>query len=128
MLYGILADLVLLIHLSFVLFVVGGGLLALKRPRVAWLHMPALVWGALIEFTGWICPLTPLENRLLMQSGTSSYEGDFIGRYVLPILYPAGLTRQMQLALGLLVVFINAGAYGWLVIRTRRIQSRQISV
>ena len=128
MLYAILADLVLLIHLSFVLFVVGGGLLVLKQPQVAWLHMPAVVWGALIEFTGWICPLTPLENRLLMQSGTSAYEGDFIGRYVLPILYPAGLTRQMQLALGLLVVFINAGAYGWLVLRTRRLQSRQISV
>jgi uncharacterized protein DUF2784 len=128
MLYAILADLVLLIHLSFVLFVVGGGLLVLKQPQVAWLHMPAVVWGALIEFKGWICPLTPLENRLLMQSGTSAYEGDFIGRYVLPILYPAGLTRQMQLALGLLVVFINAGAYGWLVIRTRRLQSRQISV
>jgi hypothetical protein len=128
MLYGILADVVLLTHLSFVLFVAGGGLLVLKWPRIAWLHMPAVVWGALIEFTGWICPLTPLENRLLMQSGASAYEGDFISHYVLPILYPPGLTRQMQLALGLLLLFINAGAYGWVVIRTRRIRSRQISV
>ena len=128
MLYGLLADFVLLIHLSFVLFVVGGGLLALKWPRIGWLHVPAAVWGAIIEFTGWICPLTPLENRFLMQSGRSAYEGDFIGRHVLSILYPTALTRQTQIALGLLVILINAGAYGWLLIRTRRIQSRQVSV
>jgi uncharacterized membrane protein YhhN len=76
MLYGFLADLVLLIHLSFVLFVIGGGLLVLKWPRIGWLHLPAAAWGALIEFTGWICPLTPLENRFLIQSGKSAYEGD----------------------------------------------------
>jgi hypothetical protein len=128
MLYGFLADLVLLIHLSFVLFVIGGGLLVLKWPRIGWLHLPAAAWGALIEFTGWICPLTPLENRFLMQSGKSAYEGDFIDRYVLPILYPSALTREMQIALGLLVVLINAGAYGWLLIRTRRIQARHLSI
>jgi uncharacterized membrane protein YhhN len=128
MLYGVLADLVLLIHLSFVLFVVGGGLLVLKWPRVGWLHMPAAAWGAVIELTGWICPLTPLENRFLMQSGKSAYEGDFIGHYVLSILYPTALTRQIQITLGLIVVLINVGAYGWLLIRTRRIQSRQVSV
>jgi hypothetical protein len=128
MLYGFLADLVLLIHLSFVLFVIGGGLLVLKWPRIGWLHLPAAAWGALIEFTGWICPLTPLENRFLMQSGKSAYEGDFIDRYVLPILYPSALTREMQIALGLLVVLINAGAYGWLLIRTRRIQATHLSL
>lgn len=128
MLYGLLADLALLIHLFFVLFVVGGGLLALKWPRIAWLHIPAATWGAVIELTGWICPLTPLENWFLMQSGESAYEGDFIARYVLPIVYPTALTRQMQLILGLLVVLINAGAYGWVLTRTRQMQSRQVSV
>jgi hypothetical protein len=128
MLYRFFADVVLVIHLFFVLFVIGGALLVVKWPRIAWLHMPAAVWGALIEFMGWICPLTPLENRFLMQSGKAAYEGDFIGRYVLPILYPTALSRETQIALGLLVVFINAGAYGWLLIRTRRMQSRGISV
>jgi hypothetical protein len=128
MLYGLLADLALLIHLFFVLFVVGGGLLVLKWPWIAWLHIPAATWGAFIELAGWICPLTPLENWFLMQRGEPAYEGDFIARYVLPIVYPTALTRQMQIILGLLVVLINAGAYGWVLTRTRRMQSRQVSV
>ena len=128
MLYGLLADLALLIHLFFVVFVVGGGLLVLKWPRIAWLHIPAATWGAFIELTGWICPLTPLENWLLMQSGEPAYEGDFIAHYVLPLVYPTALTRQMQIILGLLVVLINAGAYGWVLTRTRQMQSRQVPV
>ena len=113
MLYGFLADVVMLAHLAFVLFVIGGGLLVLKWPRIAWLHLPAAAWGAMIEFAGWICPLTPLENRLLMQSGESGYEGDFIAHYLPAALYPTDLTRQVQIVLGLLVVLINAALYGW---------------
>jgi len=117
MLHSLLADLVLLIHLLFVLFVIGGGLLVLKWPKVAWLHVPAAAWGATIEFMGWICPLTPLENQLLMQSGRSGYEGDFFAHYLLPVLYPTGLSRPMQIASGLLVVIINVGLYGWVYAR-----------
>lgn len=117
MLYRLLADLVMLVHLTFVLFVIGGGLLVLKWPRIAWLHAPAAMWGAMIEFMGWICPLTPLENRLLLQSGQSGYEGDFIAHYLLPILYPTELTREVQIMLGLLVVIGNVAIYGWVFVR-----------
>jgi hypothetical protein len=119
--YGFLADLVLWIHLAFVLFVVGGGLLVLKWPRIAWLHLPAAIWGAMIEFAGWICPLTPLENRLLIQSGESPYQGDFIDHYLLPILYPTELTRTVQIVLGLLVVVINVALYGWAAAKIRHV-------
>jgi hypothetical protein len=112
MLYLVLADLVLFIHLLFVLFVVGGALFILKWPWIAWLHLPAAAWGAFIEFMGWICPLTPLENQFLIQSAGDGYEGDFIAHYLLvPVLYPTGLTRNVQIVLGLLVVVINAAMY-----------------
>ena len=117
MLYGILADLVMLIHLAFVLFVVGGGLFFLKWPRIAWLHVPAAGWGAMIEFMGWTCPLTPLENQLLTQSAEAGYEGDFIAHYLLPTLYPTGLTSTVQIVLGLSVVILNAAVYGWALIK-----------
>ena len=84
----LMADLIVLVHFVFVIFVVLGGLLALRWPRIVWLHVPAVIWGALVEFTGWICPLTPLENRLRRASGEASYQGDFIAHYILPALYP----------------------------------------
>jgi hypothetical protein len=128
MLYSLLADFLLLTHLAFVLFVIGGGLLVLKWPGIAWLHLPAAAWGAMIEFAGWICPLTPLENRLLMQSGDSGYEGDFIAHYLLSILYPTGLTPTVQIILGLLVVIVNAVMYGWVLVQTRQARrGRQIA-
>lgn len=111
--YRIGADLVLLLHLAFVLFVVAGGLLVLKWPRIAWLHLPAALWGAVVEFTGWICPLTPLENILRTMAGESASDSDFIGRALLPLLYPAGLTRNAQLVLGTTVVLVNAAVYWW---------------
>jgi hypothetical protein len=112
--YGLLADLVMLTHLVFILFVIGGGLLLLKWPLVAWLHFPAATWGAMIEFMGWPCPLTPLENQFLIQSAGEGYEGDFVAHYLLvPVLYPTGLTRNVQIVLGLLVVVINAAMYAW---------------
>ncbi len=119
MLYAVLADLVVLVHLAFVLFVIGGGLLVLRWPRAAWFHLPAAAWGAIVEFTGWICPLTPVENWLRVRGGETGYEQDFLSHYLLPLLYPAGLTSEMQWTLGLVVLFVNAAMYGWLGFRAR---------
>ena len=121
--YHRLADLLVLLHLTFVLFVLFGGLLILKWPRVMWLHLPAAVWGALIEFTGWICPLTPLEHWLRETGGGRGYQSGFIEHYVLPLLYPAGLTGRIQVVLGLLVLLLNCGVY--LLVFRRRRQSMQ---
>jgi hypothetical protein len=112
-----LADLVVLVHFTFVLFVLFGGLLALRWPRVMYLHLPAAVWGALIELAGGICPLTPLENSLRRSAGLAGYEGGFVEHYILPVLYPAGLTRGVQLTLGMLVIGINVAIYAWVLAR-----------
>jgi hypothetical protein len=118
--YRIGADLVLILHLAFVVFVVLGGILVARWPRMAWAHVPAAIWGALIEFGGWICPLTPLENELRRRAGLRAYEGDFVEQYLLPMLYPSHLTRNTQFALGALVVAINAAAYWHLLRRPKR--------
>jgi len=112
--YGTLADAVLVLHLAFILFVVLGGLLLLWRRWLVWLHLPAVAWGMLIEFAGWICPLTPLENWLRMQGGERGYAGGFIDHYLASLIYPAGLTRGQQWLLGALVLAINAAIYVWL--------------
>ena len=117
MAYRLLADVVVVIHALFVVFVVLGSLAVLRWPRLAWLHLPAATWGALIEFAGWICPLTPLEKWLRVRAGGTAYEGGFIEHYLLPILYPPGLTRGTQIVLGLLVVAINLAVYGRLLAR-----------
>jgi hypothetical protein len=109
-----LADLTLCLHVGFVLFVIFGGLLVLRWRWIAWLHLPAATWGAVVEFTGWICPLTPLENWLRTQGGKASYQSDFIAQYLLPVLYPEDLTRNLQLLLGTGVVVLNAAVYVWL--------------
>lgn len=111
MLYRILADLVVLVHFGFVLFVVLGGLLALRWPRAAWIHLPAALWGAGIEFAAGICPLTPLENHFRRLGGEAGYTGGFVEHYVLPVLYPDGLTRGVQLALGMFVLVLNIVVY-----------------
>jgi len=116
--YSLLADLLLLAHGAFVLFVVAGGLLVLRWPRVAWLHLPAALWGASIEFTGRICPLTPLEKTWRRAAGETGYQGGFIEHYVTAALYPAGLTRTIQLALGVIVVVLNGWVY-WTLWRRR---------
>jgi hypothetical protein len=115
-----LADLIVLIHFSFVLFVVFGGLLVLRWPRVMYLHLPAAAWGAFIELAGGICPLTPLENSLRRSVGLAGYEGGFVEHYILPVLYPAGLTRGVQLTLGMLVIAINLAIYAWVFARRSR--------
>lgn len=120
MIYRALADLVLTLHLGFVLFVVFGGMLVMRWRRLAWIHIPAAAWGVIIEYAGWICPLTPLENSLRARGGEAGYAGGFIEHYLLPALYPQGLTRGTQVVLGSLVLMINAAAYGALLLRTRR--------
>jgi hypothetical protein len=97
-----------------------GGLLVLRWPRLAYLHIPAALWGAWIEFTGRICPLTPLENALRARAGDAGYSGGFIEHYILPVLYPSVLTRNIQLVLGALVVVINLIVYGYLIRRRGR--------
>lgn len=120
MIFRWFADLVVGFHLLFVAFVVLGGLLALRWPRVAWIHLPATLWGILIEYTGWICPLTPLEQWLRARAGQSGYPGGFIDHYLLPILYPADLTRPTQWFLGTLVLGINGALYGFLLRKARK--------
>lgn len=117
-LHGLLADAVVVLHFGFVLFVLFGGLLALRWPRVIWLHLPAAIWGALIEFAGWTCPLTPLEKWLRREGNLGGYEGGFVEHYILPVLYPQALTRNIQLVLGLVVVLLNLFVY-WRVLRRR---------
>ena len=118
-----LADLVVLVHFAFVLFVVFGGLLALRWPKVAYVHLPVAVYGALIELVGWICPLTPLEKRLRESAGLQGYQGGFVEHYLLPVLYPSGLTRNVQLVLGGLVIGLNLAVYA-VVLRSARMASR----
>ena len=120
MLYRLLADLVVVLHCGFVLFVVLGGLLALRWPRAAWFHVPAALWGAGIEFAAGICPLTPLENHLRRLGGEAGYSGGFVEHYVLPVLYPDGLTRGVQLGIGTFVVLLNASVYLLVWRRSRR--------
>jgi len=119
MTYRVLADAVALFHAAFVVFVIVGGLFVVRWPRVAVLHVPAAVWGALIEFGGWICPLTPLENYFRGRAGEAGYTGGFVEHYVLRALYPSGLTPPIQWALGFFVIAVNAAAYAY-VVRTRR--------
>lgn len=119
MIYKLLADFVSLAHLAFVLFVVLGGIAVWWAPRLAWLHLPAVAWGALIEFMGWICPLTPWEQSLRRLAGDKGYTGGFVEHYLLPLLYPDGLTRDVQILLGLLVLAINGTAYALLFYRRR---------
>lgn len=121
--YGALADFVVLVHIAFVAFVVFGGFLVLRHTSVAWLHLPAAVWGVVIEFTGGVCPLTPLENMLRLRGGEAGYAGGFIDHYLIPLLYPAGLTRGTQFMLGSLVLALNLAVYGLFLVRRRRISS-----
>jgi hypothetical protein len=111
MLYRLLADLLVLLHLIFVLFVVAGGLLVLRRPRVALLHLPVAAWGAFVELSGRLCPLTPLEVRFRVLGGEAGYSGGFVEHYLLPVLYPVGLDRLEQIWLGVSVIVLNLAIY-----------------
>ena len=122
MLYGVLATLVLILHAAFVAFVVLGAFLVSRWKRLAWIHLPAVAWGALTEFAGIVCPLTPLEVSLRRLAGQAGYEGGFIEHYLTALLYPEGLTRDLQFWLGLGAILPNVVIYGWLI--TRRHQSK----
>lgn len=119
MIYSILADAVVLIHFLFIVFVVIGGLLAGWNLKWIFVHLPAAAWAATIELRGWICPLTPLENLLREKAGQAGYATGFIEHYLVPIIYPAALTPQIQHFLGAAVILINAVVY-FLVLRARR--------
>jgi hypothetical protein len=110
--YRVAADVVLIVHLLFIGFVVGGVFLAWRWPRVIWVQLPAMVYGALIEFVGFTCPLTPLQNYLMRRAGEAGYSGGFISHYLIQWIYPAGLTRGIQIGLGLFVLLIAAIGYG----------------
>lgn len=116
--YRLLADAVLVSHLAFVAFVVVGGLLVLRWPWVAWIHVPAAVWGGVVELAGWVCPLTPLEVRLRVLGGQAGYEGGFVDHYLMPILYPRELTRELQVGIGVAVILLNLVIYA-IVLRRR---------
>ncbi len=122
MLYRLLADLVVLAHFAFALFSVFGGFCVLKWRRVAWIHVPVALWAVTIEFTGWGCPLTPLEDWLRVKSGATGYNLGLVEHYILPLIYPSPLTRGLQIVLGAIVLSLNAVLYAWvlrLVIRNR---------
>ena len=118
--YALAAEAVVLLHLLFIGFVVFGAALLPRWPRLVWLHVPALLWGVYVELSGSLCPLTPLENHLRELAGARGYGGGFIEHYLLPLLYPVGLTRELQWVLAVGVVVVNLGLYGWWVARPRR--------
>jgi hypothetical protein len=118
---GLAAEFVGGLHMGFILFVVLGGLLTFRWPRAAWFHLPAAFWGAVIELFGWVCPLTPLENRLRAAAGDAGYAGGFIEHYVLPVIYPIGLTRRTQVLLGVAVIVFNLAVYGIAGLRRRNL-------
>lgn len=119
MVYRFLADGLVILHLGFVGFVVAGGVLCIKWRRLIWIHIPAAIWGIIIELSGWICPLTPLENYFRRMAGDKAYADDFVFHYLLPVLYPESLTRQIQWALAAAVLLINLVVYS-VIIRNRR--------
>jgi len=122
--YRIAADGVVVIHLVFILFVILGGLMLFRWPWMIWIHVPTAVWGGLVELFGAPCPLTPLENHLRQVGHTEAYSGGFIDHYVMPIVYPPGLTRQTQVVLGVLILVINFAIYFKLLIRKTKAGER----
>lgn len=122
--YHALADLVVVLHFAFLAFVVIGGVGVLRWPKLAWVHVPAAIWGVLIEFFGWICPLTPLEVALRHRAGEAAYTGGFVAHYIVKVLYPDELTRGTQALLGALVLALNVAVYAVVVARRRRARRR----
>ncbi len=116
---GLIADLLLVLHLGFILFVLAGGVLALRSLRWAWLHLPAVAWAVWIEWSGGICPLTPWEVHFRHLAGESGFDEGFVAHYLVPLIYPPGLTPELQWLLGLGVLVLNAGVYGWALSRPR---------
>ncbi len=122
-LYKLLADALVVFHTAFVGFVLFGAAIVLRWRWTMWLHLPAVAWGIYIELSHHICPLTPLENHYRLLGGAAAYQGGFVNHYIMPVLYPRGLTHGMQVALAVVIVVLNGGAYGWLIVG-RRIRKR----
>ncbi|MBI3148926.1 MAG: DUF2784 domain-containing protein [Betaproteobacteria bacterium] len=120
MVYSLLADLVLLLHLAFIVLVLLGGLAVWRWPRLGWLHVPAAAWGVWVELTHGLCPLTPLENALRRQAGEAGVEGDFITHYLSALIYPQGLSQELQTWFGLAALALNLSVYGALLWQGRR--------
>jgi hypothetical protein len=118
--YRFLADIVVVFHFAFILFAILGGILSIWWRKIIWLHVPVVLWAVLIEFAGWICPLTPLENWLHVRGGELGYSGGFVEHYILPILYPASLTRKIQVVLGTFVITVNLLIYWHVYKRGKR--------
>ena len=117
MIANIAADLIVLVHFIFIVFVGLGGLLAIRWWRISFIHIPCVLWGSLIELRGWICPLTPLEQHFRELAGGSGYSGGFIEHYVMPLIYPESLTREMQISIGILVLVFNLCLYGFVIVK-----------
>ncbi len=117
--YGTLAALVVLAHFAYILFVMFGGLLMLRWRKAPWVHLPAATWGAFVELTGRVCPITPLEHWLRRSAGGDDYAGAFIEHYIVRIIYPPGLTQEIQVALGVGAILLNCVIYAWVVRRLR---------
>jgi hypothetical protein len=111
MLYQLLANAIALLHFAFILFVLGGGLLLLRWPKLVWVHVPAAVWGVVIELMGWYCPLTRVENWLLQRAGLAGYSEGFVAHYIFALIYPTGLTRAIEIAIGAFVLLVNVSVY-----------------
>jgi hypothetical protein len=117
--YSVAADALVIAHLVFIVFVMLGGLLLLKWRWLIYLHLPAVAWGILVELQGWLCPLTPLEQHFRTLAGETGYSGGFVQHYLLPIIYPAGLTREVQFLLAISVITINLVIYAVIYVKYR---------
>ena len=124
MIYRMAADGVVIVHLGFILFVFLGGLTLFRWPRLVWVHIPAAIWGGIVEFAGAPCPLTPLENQLRAAGNAEGYSGGFIDHYIVPIVYPPGLTREIQVVLGGLILVINIVIYFRFLTRPRKAETK----
>jgi hypothetical protein len=118
-LYAVAADATVILHLLFIVFAIAGGFVVLWRRQMAWLHVPAFIWAVIIEAVGGICPLTHLENFFRFKAGRQMYASGFVDEYILPLIYPPGLTRQDQIMLAILVLSVNMGVYGWLLYQVK---------
>jgi hypothetical protein len=123
--YSVAADALVIAHLAFIMFVMLGGLLLLKWPRLIYLHLPAVAWGTLVELRGWLCPLTPLEQHYRTLAGETGYSDSFVQHYLLPLIYPAGLTRDVQTLLAMCVITINLVIYAVMYVKYQRNSRRK---
>ncbi len=120
MIYRLLADATLALHVLFIAFAAAGWLLVLRRPRLAWIHLPCAAYGVLVELVGWICPLTPVENHLRRLGGEAGYRGGFLEHYLVPLVYPEPFPRRLAVALGAAVLVANAAGYAAVLVQVRR--------